>query len=90
MCIRDRDSEGLLLLTNQGDLVNEIMKAGNFHEKEYLVTVDRPVTEDFLQKIRSGVPILGTVTRPCVCLLYTSCRCIGKIKFKRITMRKSL
>ena len=60
----DKDSEGLLLLTNQGDLVNEIMKAGNFHEKEYLVTVDRPVTEEFLQKIRTGVPVLGTITRP--------------------------
>lgn len=62
----DKDSEGLLLLTNQGDLVNEIMKAGNFHEKEYLVTVDRPVTEEFLQKIRTGVLVLGTITRPCV------------------------
>ena len=59
----DKDSEGLLLLTNQGDLVNEIMKAGNFHEKEYLVTVDRPVTEEFLQKIRTGVPVLGTINQ---------------------------
>lgn len=61
----DKDSEGLLLLTNQGELVNKIMKAGNYHEKEYLVTVDKPVTEEFLSKMRDGVPILGTVTRRC-------------------------
>lgn len=61
----DKDSEGLLLLTNQGELVNQIMKAGSYHEKEYLVTVDKPVTEKFLQKMRDGVPILGTVTRKC-------------------------
>ncbi len=61
----DKDSEGLLFLTNQGELVNQIMKAGSYHEKEYLVTVDRPVTEEFLQKMREGVPILGTVTRKC-------------------------
>ena len=61
----DRESEGLLLLTNQGDLVNRIMRAGNYHEKEYLVTVDRPVTEDVLKKMSRGVPILDTVTRPC-------------------------
>lgn len=61
----DKDSEGLLLLTNQGELVNQIMKAGSYHEKEYLVTVDKMVTEKFLQKMRDGVPILGTVTRKC-------------------------
>ena len=61
----DKDSTGLLLLTNDGELVNKIMRAGNYHEKEYLVTVDRPVTEEFLQKIRTGVPVLGTITRPC-------------------------
>ena len=61
----DRESEGLLLLTNQGDLVNRIMRAGNYHEKEYLVTVDRPITEDILRKMSCGVPILDTVTRPC-------------------------
>ena len=61
----DKDSEGLLLLTNQGELVNQMMKAGNFHEKEYLVTVDKPVTEEFLQGMREGVPILGTITRKC-------------------------
>ena len=62
----DKDSEGLLLLTNQGDLVQELMKAGNFHEKEYVVTVNKPVTEEFMRKIREGVPILGTVTRKCL------------------------
>lgn len=61
----DKDSEGLLLLTNQGELVNRMMKAGNGHEKEYVVTVDRPVTEEFLAAMGKGVPILGTVTRAC-------------------------
>lgn len=61
----DKESEGLLLLTNQGDLVNKIMRAGNYHEKEYLVTVDRPVDDSFVKKMSSGVPILDTVTRPC-------------------------
>ena len=61
----DKDSEGLLLLTNQGDLVNRIMRAGNYHEKEYLVTVNKEITEDFLKGMRGGVPILDTVTRPC-------------------------
>ena len=61
----DKDSEGLLLLTNEGDLVNRIMKAGNYHEKEYLVTVNKPVTEEFIRGMGGGVPILDTVTRPC-------------------------
>ena len=61
----DKDSEGLLLLTNQGELVNQIMKAGSYHEKEYLVTVNKPLTEKFLQKMREGVPVLGTITRKC-------------------------
>lgn len=61
----DKDSTGLLLLTNDGDLVNKIMRAGNYHEKEYLVTINRPVTEPFLEAMRRGVPILDTVTRPC-------------------------
>lgn len=61
----DKDSEGLLLLTNQGDLVNRIMRAGNYHEKEYLVTVNKEITEDFLKGMRGGVPILDTVTRTC-------------------------
>ena len=61
----DKDSEGLILLTNNGDIVNEILRVENAHEKEYLVTVDRPVTEIFLGGMASGVRILGTVTRPC-------------------------
>ena len=61
----DKDSEGLLLMTNQGDLVNRIMRAGNFHEKEYEVQIDREATPEFLKKMASGVKILDTVTRPC-------------------------
>jgi 23S rRNA pseudouridine2604 synthase len=61
----DKDSEGLILLTNHGDIVNEILRAGNAHEKEYLVTVDRPATSLFLEGMASGVRILGTVTKPC-------------------------
>ena len=61
----DKDSEGLLLMTNNGDIINKMMRAGNYHEKEYLVTVDKPVTEEFLQNMARGVPILDTVTRPC-------------------------
>ncbi|MCR5743526.1 MAG: pseudouridine synthase [Lachnospiraceae bacterium] len=61
----DKESEGLLILTNQGDVAQRISKARFNHEKEYVVTVDRPVTEEFLEKMRAGVHILGTVTRPC-------------------------
>lgn len=61
----DKDSTGLLLLTNDGELVNKIMRAGNYHEKEYIVTVNRPVTKEFCEKMAAGVPILDTVTRPC-------------------------
>lgn len=61
----DKESQGLLLLTNEGSLVNRIMKAGNYHEKEYLVTVNRPVTPEFIREMSHGVPILDTVTRPC-------------------------
>lgn len=61
----DKESTGLLLLTNDGDLVNKIMRAGNYHEKEYQVQVDHPVTKTFLTRMRQGVPILDTVTRPC-------------------------
>lgn len=61
----DKDSEGLLLMTNQGDLVNKIMRAGNAHEKEYVVTVDKPLTKVFLKSMAEGVAILDTVTRPC-------------------------
>jgi 23S rRNA pseudouridine2604 synthase len=61
----DKDSEGLILLTNNGDIVNEILRSENEHEKEYVVTVDRPATEIFLKGMASGVRILGTVTKPC-------------------------
>ncbi len=61
----DKPSEGLILLTNDGDLSNAILKARHFHEKEYIVTVNQPVTSAFLKKMGSGVPILETVTRPC-------------------------
>jgi len=60
----DKDSEGLILLTNNGDIVNEILREENGHEKEYVVTVDRPVTDDFLECMARGVVILGTVTKP--------------------------
>jgi 23S rRNA pseudouridine2604 synthase len=61
----DKDSEGLILLTNDGDIVNTILRAENEHEKEYLVAVDRPLTDAFLAGMAAGVPILGTVTNPC-------------------------
>jgi 23S rRNA pseudouridine2604 synthase len=61
----DKDSEGLILLTNDGDIVNTILRAENEHEKEYVVAVDRPLTEAFLAGMAAGVPILGTVTNPC-------------------------
>lgn len=61
----DKDSEGLILMTNQGDMGNRILKSRNGHEKEYLVTVDQPVTEDFLYVMSHGVEILDTVTKPC-------------------------
>lgn len=61
----DKRSEGLLFLTNDGDIVNKILRAGNNHEKEYVVTVDKPITPDFLNNMRNGVRILGTVTKPC-------------------------
>ncbi len=61
----DKDSQGLILLTNDGDIVNKILRARNNHEKEYLVTVKRPVTKSFVQKMSNGVPILDTVTRKC-------------------------
>ncbi|NNJ89566.1 MAG: 23S rRNA pseudouridine(2604) synthase RluF [Eudoraea sp.] len=61
----DKDSQGLILLTNDGDIVNQILRARNNHEKEYLVTVKKPITKSFIQKMGNGVPILGTVTRKC-------------------------
>jgi 23S rRNA pseudouridine2604 synthase len=61
----DKDSEGLIFLTNDGDIVNKILRASNNHEKEYLVTVNKPITPVFLEKMSKGVPILGVVTKPC-------------------------
>ena len=61
----DKESEGLLLLTNDGELTNHILKARYYHEREYIVTVDKPVTAAFLDQMAEGVPILDTVTRPC-------------------------
>lgn len=61
----DKPSEGLILLTNDGDIVNRILRAGNAHEKEYVVTVDRPIGPDFIKRMAAGVPILDTVTLPC-------------------------
>lgn len=74
----DKDSHGLLLMTNNGDIINKIMRAANKHEKEYKVTVDKEITEDFLKKMASGVPILDTVTRPC------TVKKIGKYTFSII------
>ncbi|MFS4449570.1 23S rRNA pseudouridine(2604) synthase RluF [Maribacter sp. 2307UL18-2] len=72
----DKPSEGLIFLTNDGDIVNKILRARNHHEKEYLVTVNKPVTEQFLESMANGVPILDTVTRKC------KVEKIGKYQFK--------
>lgn len=61
----DKYSEGLIFLTNDGDIVNKILRAGNAHEKEYVVTVNKPITSDFIQQMAGGVAILDTVTLPC-------------------------
>ncbi len=61
----DKPSEGLIFLTNDGDIVNKILRARNNHEKEYLVTVNKPITKEFIRKMGSGIPILDTVTRQC-------------------------
>lgn len=61
----DKPSEGLIFLTNDGDIVNKILRAGNNHEKEYIVTVDKPINNDFITKMSNGVPILGTITKKC-------------------------
>jgi 23S rRNA pseudouridine2604 synthase len=62
----DKPSEGLILLTNDGDIVNKILRARNNHEKEYIVTVNKPVTTEFVEKMANGIPILDTITRKCV------------------------
>lgn len=76
----DKDSTGLILMTNQGEIVNKIMRAGNMHEKEYLVTVNKPVTDFFLRGMAGGVPLseLGVTTRKCIV------EKLGKRKFKII------
>lgn len=61
----DKPSEGLILLTSDGDIVNKILRARNNHAKEYVVTVNKPVTQEFLKKMRAGVPVLDTITREC-------------------------
>lgn len=61
----DKDSQGLIFLTNHGDLVNKILRAGNNHEKEYVVTVNKPITDEFIHGMGAGVPMLGTVTKKC-------------------------
>lgn len=74
----DKPSEGLIFLTNDGDIVNKILRARNNHEKEYLVTVDRPITAEFIRRMSNGVPILDTVTRKCVV------EQLGKFQFRII------
>ncbi|MBU3874638.1 23S rRNA pseudouridine(2604) synthase RluF [Faecalicatena sp. AGMB00832] len=74
----DKDSRGLLLMTNNGDIINKMMRAGNRHEKEYRVTVNKEVTPEFIEKMALGVPILDTVTRPC------KVKQIGKYTFEII------
>ena len=61
----DKMSEGLILLTNDGDIVNKILRARNNHEKEYIVTVNKPITTDFIEKIKNGLPILDQITKKC-------------------------
>lgn len=61
----DKPSQGLIFLTNDGDIVNKILRAGNRHEKEYIVTVNKPITNDFIKNMGAGVPILDTVTKKC-------------------------
>lgn len=61
----DKDSEGLILLTDDGDIVNKILRSSNNHEKEYIVTVDKPISQTFIKHMSNGVPILDTITKPC-------------------------
>ncbi len=72
----DKDSEGLILLTNDGDIVNKILRAGNEHEKEYIVTVNKAITPEFVKRMSNGLPVLGTKTKTCVV------RQIGNRSFK--------
>ena len=61
----DKNSEGLILLTDDGDIVNKILRASNNHEKEYIVTVDKLISQTFIERMQNGVPILATVTKKC-------------------------
>jgi 23S rRNA pseudouridine2604 synthase len=61
----DKDSEGLILMTDDGDIVNKILRASNNHEKEYIVTVDKPISQTFVERMSNGVPILDKVTKKC-------------------------
>ncbi|WP_026809640.1 23S rRNA pseudouridine(2604) synthase RluF [Arenibacter latericius] len=79
----DKPSEGLILLTNDGDIVNKILRASNNHEKDYIVSVDRPITEEFLENMSNGVPILGQMTKKCKLVK------LGKFEFK-ITLTQGL
>ena len=74
----DKPSEGLIFLTSDGDIVNKILRAENAHDKEYVVSVDKPISERFLQRMSKGVPILGTITKPCLVTL------VSKYVFKII------
>ena len=74
----DKPSEGLIFLTNDGDIVNKILRAGNNHEKEYIVSVDKPITKNFITSMSNGVPILDTITQKCKVIK------IGKCTFKII------
>jgi len=74
----DKPSEGLILLTNDGDIVNKILRARNNHEKEYIVTVNKPINSEFINRMSNGIPILGEITRKC------QVEQLGKNKFKII------
>jgi len=65
----DKPSEGLIFLTSDGDIVNKILRAENAHDKEYIVSVDKPISERFIDRMSKGVPILGTITKPCTVIM---------------------
>lgn len=74
----DKPSEGLIFMTNDGDIVNKILRARNNHEKEYIVTVNKPINDQFIKRMRNGIPVLDTVTRKC------TVERLGKNKFRII------
>lgn len=79
----DKPSQGLIFLTNDGDIVNKILRAGNNHQKEYVVSVDKPITPEFIQKMGNGIPILGATTKKCLVEM------VNKTTFK-ITLTQGL